>query len=221
MKKAIIGIAFMASLGAATAVSALDLEMSAGGAGFIASNFGGGNKLDAQGVSADMTMRYFGGGICLFFDAQYAEVSAGLRFTGGSVKAKNNGNSTMDREMATTDLALSLLFKYPFFEVLSPVPMTVFPVLGIAYDHCVTGTLDGVTEGEAGDLSRLWFKFGAGADYSLNDKMYLRPALLYGFGLENGYERNYKEDMKSKQPGSGDTKLSHGLTVKFGVGFKL
>jgi hypothetical protein len=221
MKKAIKAIVFMASLGVVSAVSALDLEMSAGGAGFIASNFGGGNKMDAQGVSADMTMHYFGGGAGLFFDARYAEASVGLRFTGGSVKAENNGKTLRDDEMATTDLALSLLFKYPFFEISSPVPMLVFPVLGIAYDHCTVGTINKVTEGEAGDLSRLWIKFGIGGDYSLNDKTYLRPALLYGFGLENGYERNYKEREMSAQPESGDTKLSHGLTVKFGVGFKL
>jgi len=233
MRKVFAGIAAVLALGAFSTVSA---EMSVGGGGFFAGNFGGGVdgevSVSAGGQSVNMTMDVkmpnVGGGVYGFFDVEYAELSVGLFLGGGAweVEAKAAGQSNKQKigDLSTVELDLGLLLKYP---VALSGSMTVFPAAGINYQLCTSAKMNDTEADEPGDLSRVWIKFGAGGDFYLSEKLFIRPVLLYGIGLENKMEKDYRDMINSQlQSALGaspnvDTKLSHGLTVKVGVGFKL
>jgi len=229
MRKVFAGIAAVLALGAFSTVSA---EMSVGGGGFFAGNFGGGvngeTSMSAGGqtvnVTMDLKMPSSGGGVYGFFDAEYAELSVGLFFGGGEweIEGKAAGQTSTQKigDLSTVELDLGLLLKYP---VALSGSMTVFPAAGINYQLCTSAKMDDSEADEPGDLSRLWIKFGAGGDFYLSEKLFIRPVLLYGIGLGNQLEKDYSDMVKSQLPGDAnvDTKLSHGLTVKVGVGFKL
>lgn len=229
-------------LGGGGTVSALDLSV--GGGAYFAGNFGGGIDADmkmtppapyqSQAVSVKSTtdMPVFGGGIYGFFDAAFAEVSLGLFLGSGSweTKAEAQGQSQSQKlgDVSTTELSLGLLLKYP---VAVSESMKLFPAVGIDYQSCLSAKMDDRAADEPGDLSRLWIKFGAGADFSLNEKLFIRPVVLYGIGLENQMEKDMGNLLKTQfamyeaMGASVDTKveakLSHGLTVKVALGYNL
>ncbi|MDR2694187.1 MAG: autotransporter domain-containing protein [Chitinispirillales bacterium] len=245
MKKVLAGVVMGLALGAVSAVSAVDLSV--GGGGFFASDFGGGLLgVSAKSASADIEMKqsvpWYGGGIQVFFDAAYAEIGLGLTFAGGTLSTERTraGETVKDDTSTTasgTGLNISVLGKYPI--ALSDA-VTLFPTAGIDYATCLSASytsggkthdFDGKTddgnpsEGEpkAGDFSSLWIKFGVGLDYNLSDKLFLRPTVLYGIRLANKSENDMVDDMKVGAPSDAEINsvLGHGLTVKVGIGFKL
>ena len=240
MNKVIAGAVAGLALGAFSAVSALDLSV--GGGGFFASDFGGGLEYSLSmppvgSVEVTSKMPYYGGGAYLFFDVTYAEVSVGYFLGGGEwaaeMKATVMGETETESSKADASfsaLNLGLLLKYP-------VPlsdnMILFPAVGIDYLLVLAG--ENKAEGEtqkwdgkdsvpkAGDFSAPIFKFGVGLDVAVSGQLYVRPELLYGIRMANKAENDAVKEIKDELGGLGSTKtrLGHGLTVKVGLGYKL
>jgi len=219
--------------------SAYATQWSAGGGAFLGSYFGGGVKASFFGMTLlEINYPHTGGGFYGFVDGQYVEFSGGLTFAGGKMDVKSGmgdlfGGGGWDDDDDDFDLGIpgvgddiktsftflnfGLLLKYP---IEMSESMTLFPAAGINYSHCMSAKLKaGGMEEEAedsGDLSRLWFKFGGGADFELSEKMYLRTTLLYGIGMKNKLEK----DLVDMGDGLFNTVTQHGIDIKAGIGFK-
>jgi len=235
MRKVFAGIAAVLALGTFSTVSA---EMSVGGGGFFASDFGGGFtsiklKYAPANIDGERSVPWVGGGVNVFFDAEYAEISIGLTFAGGTVKTLDGGKEvkpTVETTVSATGLNIGVLGKYP---IALNEALTVFPAVGIDYSLGLSGVsktgdyetkFDGKDgRPDAADFSALWFKFGVGLDYNLTGSLFIRPALLYGIRLENKDESDAIKSYKDGAPSDAEigSVLGHGLTVKVGVGFKL
>jgi len=247
MNKVFAGVVVGLALGAASAVSALD--MSVGGGGHFAGDFGGGilslsMKSDALKREQTMTTPWLGGGFGVFFDATYAEVGLGLTFVGGTFETiyKENdverpNSNDKERAISGTSLNINVMGKFP---IAVGDAMTIFPTVGIDYALCLaaSSTYDGETEKfedqfkddsvkyTNGDLSQLWIKFGLGMDYTLSGNLFIRPQLLYGIGFANKYVSDNVKETKDRYAGNGsditvESVLSHGLSVKVAIGYKL
>lgn len=113
-----------------------------------------------------------------------------------------------------TTLNFSLLGKYPFiFRKFS-----IFPLLGIDYKLFLSSKIEvnylGYTFDNASDLNTLWFNLGAGGDFSLAEKFYIRGELLYGFRLPNKLEKDLKDST------GGITGFGHRGIVKIAADYK-
>ncbi len=239
-------VAAVAALGAAADVSALD--MSVGGGGFYAGNFGGGVNGSAstgnQTLKLEFKMPYTGYGAYFFVDAQYAAVSIGVGAGGGPwevVATAESGQNVQSLKRQIDPLLVGLnfelLLKYPI-AVLSN--LILFPAVGIDYQSCITENVEGIgvanynrafaVDVPSSDLSRLWFKFGLGIDLLMSEHFFVRPVLLYGVGMKNTMEKNKLADnvvepyLRSMLYGATDVSTnaisSHGLAVKIGAGYK-
>ncbi|MDR1868659.1 MAG: hypothetical protein LBQ82_01590 [Treponema sp.] len=236
-------------------------KLSAGIGGFIGGDFGGGfdASVNVPGfLSMDMSHKspYYGGGVFIFLDATYAELSFGFFGGSGNSKTSMDVNSTfmtiptvsLETNMSYMGLSIGFLGKYPFR---INDKLSIFPLFGIDYQIMLSvkdedgnegissltnmlsilslaGVVDNETlsiisgsipDSKSGDFSALWFKFGAGADYSFNDKIYLRVEALYGFRLANKFEKDMVDAMNSYNI-EADSRLGHGLSVKAAVGYR-
>jgi hypothetical protein len=230
MTKLLAGVAAVLAFGVLSAVSA-QVDLSAGGGIFYAGDGGGGvygSKLEGGGTTEYQTVPWGGFGIGAFFDATYAEASVSLVFGGGKTHYSHEDNDervwaySKKDGASFTSLNIGALGKYPI-----PLgPVTAFPAVG--FDYAVVIGAEGKQGGQtvkfdgkngapkAGDLSAFWLKFGGGADYNLNDKLYVRPELLYGIRFANKFEADGTKNISGADPA-----LGHGWTVKAGVGYKL
>ena len=182
-----------------------EFKLSAGAGGLFVSQFGGG----ARNYSTEVKFPYAGGGGFAFFDATFAELSLGFFAAGGDIKISNN----TDWDISYKGLDISLLGKYPFALT---EQFTLFPLLGIAYRAFTSVKHDqGNVSKTAGDLSALWFKLGAGADYAFTDHIFARLGVVYGIRLANKWEKDWASQSLGKE-----TKLGHGLDVKLAVGYR-
>jgi len=248
-----------------SAVSALD--MSVGGGGFFANDFDGGffsnsfsinsssGSMGGMPVTLDFTREqkspWSGGGIKVFFDLKYAEISTGLTFAGGSLKTTSSATFTMagidntlpeeiarelgfansEIDMSGTFWNIGLLLKYP----INLGTATVFPAVGFDGLSCLSASWLPDRTNDADDLSPLWIKFGAGFDYNLNDRMFLRTVALYGIRFTTKAETDASEGILSEihnsqilnyiigngRIGSEPFSESYGLEVRVSVGFRL
>jgi len=89
--------------------------------------------------------------------------------------------------------------------------------------NSVINDIGAVFNSESVDFSALWFKFGAGADYSFTEKIYLRLEALYGLRLTNNFEKNAVDTFNrySLLGIEADSRLGHGLTVKIAAGYRI
>ncbi|MDR2728247.1 MAG: hypothetical protein LBB56_03880 [Chitinispirillales bacterium] len=237
--------------------SAYALDMSGGGGAFLGSNFGGGLKASFPGITLlEANTPYTGGGVYGFLDAQYVEVSAGIMFTGGKIKLKSDLNDLGDfgggefddddfdddefddmfndllagePKTSGTLLNLGLLFKYPFPASES---VTLFTAAGFEYSICLSQKIEDEKLEKAGDNSRLWFKFGGGADFELSKNIYLRASLFYGIGMKNKLEKDLGkfandmlEYMDDEMGGLAEfisvkAVTAYSLDIKAGIGFR-
>jgi hypothetical protein len=207
MAKKVLMVLVLAVVVAAGGVFAQGLALSAGAGGLFSYNFGGGVMDGDDGIS----MPYLGGGFFAFFDATYAEVNVGMDF--GSVTNKGEGamaDFMDDVKSSVTNLNIGVLGKYP----ISLGSVVLFPAVGINY-RATLGVKDedGNEMDDPGDFSALSILLGAGLDYGIGEKLYLRGEVLYGIRLANKFESDGEE---------GDSKynLGHGPTVKVAVGYK-
>jgi len=209
------------SFGTASAVSAQQISMSAGGNIFYVGDYGGG-IYGAQSSDGDdkIHIPWNGFGFGGFFDYTYAEASLAFVFGGGHPVEVYNGRTTTDKDVdvSFTSLNIGVLGKYPLFLVFLPDNIQVFPAVGFDWAIVLSGEVkEGRFKEEVdnpGDASALWLKFGGGLDYSINDRLFVRPELLYGIRFANKLSSDLADDMDGK------TMLGHGLTIKIGAGYR-
>jgi len=188
---------------------AVPFSMSTGAGGLIGGYFTRYKSSSTTGsgrMSMDVNQLNYGGFV--FFDATYAEFAVILQ--GGLNKYNevvSDGSAFVARagDGWETMLGLSLLGKYPF-------TMTnrtkIFPILGadyqislvqkrrpdgdIVYDR-TNGIQEEDKDGNAFDITTwnsIWIHLGAGADYLLAGRIFLRGEFLYSFRLMTAYERD-------------------------------
>lgn len=197
-------------------------EWNIGVGGVFSSNFGGGYRRPMNDYTLDMATFNSGYGADVFFASKYAEASVGFLFAGYAWKPKNIGETgtTVGKQetVSTINLNLGLWLKYPY-NIISMLKL--FPIMGVDYELCGSITSSSknavyVPPSDANNLSRTWFKAGVGGDINLGERIYLHPVALYGIGWKNSTERN----LVKKYGSAADTKLSHGPTARFGVGYR-
>ena len=170
-----------------------------------------------------------GGGFFAFADMNYIMFSLGMGFF-NAAPSNNEIKKTLDD--LNTDYYLSCFQietygKYP----ISLGKFTFFPMAGL--DAKIILAAYSITDGKRTeykepesqeednvsifDLSSIWIKFGAGADFPLSKKLYLRSMFLYGFGTLNRSQRNFQDSINKTQE-SGFI-INHGLDVKLAIGF--
>jgi len=196
--------------------------MSAGG-GFMGSIESGGGILWADEPTARISMPNTGMGAYVFFDAMYGQVSVGFTLGNGTWESGNTGNLP---DMQRTSVILGIYGKYPV--VLGRIAL--FPLIGADYELALTGKLenaDGSTytfDGEgtrpaSNALSAAWAKGGGGADFNLNDNIYLRTEILYGLRTANTFEN----DMAKQEKGdniNAESKSGTGIFFKIGARYR-
>jgi opacity protein-like surface antigen len=181
--------------------------------------------------SKKQTIKEFNYGGYFFFDAKYVEFV--ITLAGGpsditveyptSVAQLPGNKDEVTSTKTSFNMGFSVLGKYPF--TLGPV--TLFPLAGIDYIVYLTGTYpkadfgktNGVQRNVAADFNTLWFKFGGGVDIPVMEKLFVRVEALYGFGLENKFQKN-GEDEAEAQYGEVDWGWINGPTVRVGIGYK-
>jgi len=210
-----------------------DFSLSAG-AGF---NLGGlftRYTLTASGIESKQEMNQFNFGGFLFFDATYVEFSLGVQggfnnYLEGFSGSANKGEGT------ETMLSLTLLGKYPF-----PLGdrFKLFPLFGLDYQIALaqTRTPEGQNSqsrteehdfyGKPYQMSvwnSLFVLIGAGADFNITPRIFLRSELLYGFRLPTFYEDDQLKTAKIafQDPNPKLGGLTSGPTLRIAVGFLL
>ena len=129
----------------------------------------------------------FGGYV--FFDATYAELSVGYFSSKGTMSMKTNLTppySDFKINYTLSGLNLGLFGKYP---IAINGKFSFFPLLGIEVQFGLSAKIDGQAYSKKvlNDWSAIWFKAGAGGDYSLTDQIYMRLNILYGIRGPRGY----------------------------------
>jgi hypothetical protein len=199
-------------------IFAQDFSVSAGLGGYGGIDFGGGNQREKSGFKEETP--YFGGGGYVFFDATYAELSAGVFIGIGKITTTTaTAAAESEIDVSYMNLNVSLLGKFPFWITDT---LALFPLLGVDYQLCLSAKDKDGNEFkryddkvvDAGDYSALWVKAGVGLDIGFTDNLYLRFEALYGARLPTKYETDEKNDK------GGQILLDHGPTVKLAVGFR-
>jgi len=228
MKKIIAVLVIFVCVG--TALSA-QISMSAGGGVLLDMSFRNGMKAKDGDDSMYMGYRNISFGGFGFFDATYAE--ADVSFAYGSLtqvmKAKLNGESENESESAGSviQLGISLLGKYP----IELGPVTVFPLAGIGYNIVLSAKdKDGEKMYDSEDddktamkqMSQFAILFGGGADYNINDNLYIRGSLLLQVRLA---AKEMKDTVKAMNdidfaPVDFKTTLGFGPVLKVAVGYR-
>ena len=194
-----------------TALSVLNIfafDMSAGVGGNFTVNFDS-YKYDGDNIASQRTI---GGGFFALFDITFAELNVGILF--GSLK-KEYAGIWDDYSINLFNLTFSLYGKYP----IRLSSFTIFPMLGVQYNLCLSAK----DEGEIifdnpllrmDYMNRFWIKFGAGADFNLTEKLYFRTSFLYGinFGSRN--------DRDVKKYNSKESSFHHGLDIRVAIGWR-
>jgi hypothetical protein len=215
MKKFFTLVLFVA-LSGATAFAAPDFGLSMGAGGFFTAGLGGGIKAEVLGYSYTTGVNLVGGGGYAFLDATFLELGFGISGGGATLKEESNipGAVVSNADKGSFNaLDLSVLGKYP----IGLGSVTLFPLFGLDYQIVVSAKAsDGAKYSDAGDLSALWFQFGAGADFPLGSALFIRGEFLYGLRVKNRLERN----LIDAGSGTFKYKLGHGPTLKLAIGYK-
>jgi hypothetical protein len=185
----------------------------------------------------------------LFFDAAFAEFSIGLHLGNNNWKENisatniDTGNEEYGSAARGTGMELmmdlSLLGKYPFH---LGERFIIFPLAGAEYQAALLeyrkqdfhkemhdrtdGVLEKDANGEAYEVSMwnsLLIVIGAGLDFSLVHRMFLRTEFLYGFRLQTPYEFDALDKVK-KMVNAPDPKLgglTSGPTLRLALGCRL
>jgi opacity protein-like surface antigen len=200
-------------------------------------------------IELNQTMDRFNYGGFLFFDATYGEFAVSIRggqnaygeimdqrLEGGSWATVTDDRGTGSEVM----IGFSLLGKYPF-RVNEKI--TWFPLIGVEYQMALLEqrTPDGDTPHDrtAGELDadldkdgnsyalKAWNTFtidlGAGFDYQITGRIFLRNELLFSFRLKTPYETGALEMSKAKFRASDVSLvgLTGGPTLRTSVGYRL
>jgi opacity protein-like surface antigen len=167
-------------------------------------------EIDGQTYKYNRT----GGGFGVFFDATYAEIGLGMDFTNGK-----NPDVSGSKGFDATYFSISLLGKYP---IALSEKLTLFPLLGFDWNIFTAGEnknthvktkRDDLADDYKDSNDLFLINLGAGADFALNDKLYVRGSFLYGFKLNSKSEQETVDDYNAKI-------FTSGPALKAGVGYK-
>ena len=150
------------------------------------------------------------GGFAFFGIGRFFELNLGLmykipnRWTGTYTESDNYGeyyreeyDNAADSGDSSTALQLGIYFKYPF--VITD-RIVLFPTVGVDYEFTLN------KNGTYFDWwDDIWFRGGAGLDFFLTERIFLRGHFIYGAALPVN--------------GEGDENFTHGLLVKLGAGW--
>jgi len=206
LKKKIVLALLIAIL---TAENLLAIDMSAGLGGNFAVNFDS-YKYDGKDIASRRTI---GGGFFVLFDITFAEANVGILF--GNMKHGYFGKWD-DDSLSLLYLTLGLHGKFP----ITLNNFSLFPILGIQFDFGLSALHNGEVIFKnrivrTDFMNRFWIKFGAGADFNLTERLYLRPSFLYGINFGTRNDRDVKENNRK------ETSFHHGLDVRLAMGFRL
>jgi hypothetical protein len=190
----------------AVSAGAFALEKTVGGGALFnwssTSGTAAGSVLGLPG-SIDWSMNRTGFGAFGFFGiSPYVEFNLGFLYKKpGQIKMNYMGDTeTVDpSEMdiwSTGALQIGVYGKYPF--VISD-KIVIFPTAGIDFEYTISS--------DEAWWNELWFRGGAGIDFFLTERLFLRSHLIYGAAMPIG---------------GGDwldLKLTHGLLAKVGIGW--
>jgi hypothetical protein len=162
-------------------------SMSAGGRVFYNGMFDiSGTSVTVNGTSINNNVHNSSGfGIGGFFDVTYVEI--GMDFIFGHFE---------QNDLDATQFGFTILGKFPF----AAGPVTFFPLAGFDYQIFLSGeTADGNTikrDDLPDNYTDLYDAFslvlGAGLDYSINAKFYLRGEVLLNFKMGNDSDKALK-----------------------------
>jgi len=193
-----------------------------------------------EGVDVFFASKYAEGSVDFLFTKFEQKLTATYTDTESGEVKKETSDTTIS--LSAISINLGLWLKYPFNLSGS---VKIYPMMGIDYEICTsissaklvstknTRTLyDTELRIKANDLSRAWFKAGVGGDINLSERIYLHPVVLYGVGWKNSMERTLvkkfgevrkqiqETDEYRENGASLNIRLSHGPTVRVGVGYR-
>ncbi|GHV24513.1 hypothetical protein AGMMS4952_00230 [Spirochaetia bacterium] len=160
-----------------------------------------------------------GFGIGVFFDATYVEI--GMDFIFGSFKPDSR-YYTGDFELKSTQFGFTILGKFPF----GAGPVTFYPLAGIDYQIFLSGEAEGLTierDDLSGDYEDVYDAFslvvGAGLDFNITKKLYLRGEVLINFKMESDSDKALTKFAKDNGPEDFSI-FTFGPRVSIGVGYR-
>ena len=210
-------------------IFAQDLEgnksfrVSLGGGGTVTGNFSTWKvDPDIPGNLYRYNSSHLSVGPFIFFDMKFMELNFGIPL--GWLNGDDTTSADPNFPAQTLALNGGAYFKVP---IALTQTVTLFPLLGIDYDLYVMAKKDDDRDAKfpistsnlnakpSEALNTLWFKGGVGLDTFLNDNLFIRTELLYGFRLKNEMEK-YLYDQR---PDS-NRMLGNGGTFKLAVGYR-
>jgi hypothetical protein len=170
---------------------------------------GGSFGIDSSVISADLSdtiakqsYSSYAYGLLIFFDMRFAEI--GMGFSGLSTTVnhsesfrKATGIDPEEMTLSGNTLFLSLYGKYPFQLSSS---LSLYPLVGIeaeivmsmryGSDSLYGARIKGDSyQGNADDWTAVWFRFGIGSDFHLNEGVFLRSELTFGIKANTPREK--------------------------------
>jgi hypothetical protein len=211
-------------VGGAFAQSESNISMGVGG--LFTSDFGGGAEASVSGFGtiSDFKTPYAGGGGFVFLDAYYLELSISFFSVSGTWDDKEYITGTSAKyKVSSTGMDVGFWGKYP---IVINNQFTLFPILGINYRAFHSVKIDGEKNNAPDDISAIWFKLGAGLDFSFTKKIFLRAGFLYGIRIKNQLEDDLVDmytsfGIANRIRVDAESLLGHGLDVKLAIGYKL
>ncbi|GHV82346.1 hypothetical protein AGMMS49991_09040 [Spirochaetia bacterium] len=157
-----------------------------------------------------------GFGIGGFFDATYVEI--GMDFIFSSLNPLRG-----DTELKSTYFGFTILGKFP---VSAGPGVTFFPLAGIDYQIFLSGKAEGLTierDDMSGDYEDRYDAFslvvGAGLDYNITGKLYLRGEVLINFKMEDDFDKMLKKLAKEDDVSFSGV-FTMGPRVSLGIGYR-
>jgi opacity protein-like surface antigen len=150
-------------------------------------------------------------GAFFFFDATYVEANFtflyGLPYSTITTTTTGAVNNFYADNLDGSSIALEigLLGKYPFLLG----RFTLFPLLGINYQLVVYTKIEDTVASNPQEASTFGFQGGAGTDFALTEKLFLRGELLYSIRIPNKVKTDAYEDVSFEQ----------GFRFKLGIGY--
>jgi opacity protein-like surface antigen len=212
-------IAILAVFALVAAGAFAQISMSAGGGLFLEGVTKGGVKwTEPDGNYYEgIIMRPFS--VFLFFDATYAEFSINFSNPGlkGDFKPPSGGGTVVPLG-TLKQFGFTLLGKYP----IEWRSFVIFPLLGVGYNLVTSGKwTGGGNMNDPGDFSQFGILGGAGLDYNLRERLYLRAEVLYQLRFASKYQKDDADFIK-KDPDASSVKttLGRGMVFKAAVGYR-
>ena len=121
--------------------------------------------------------------------------------------AWTSSNFTMD------EIEIRLVGRYPF----SLGTFTLFPLAGFSKDFCLSGNYDGVafTSDNISDFSPWFFLAGAGADFKIAPKLYVRTELTVAYNLTSERSASYYTGIPYQSSSGWEIQLAAGAGYSF------